>query len=49
MDWATSPSLDVPVGAGGEATVAVALPGSAIWRSFITPGRALTATLVSRR
>ncbi len=47
MDWAASLPLDVDVQAEREAVVSVALPGSAIWRSFITPGRALTARLVT--
>lgn len=47
MDWATSLPLDVDVAVEREAVVSVALPGSAIWRSFITPSRALTARLVS--
>lgn len=49
MDWATSPDLKLSVQPGGEASASVTLPGSAIWRSFFTPGRALTATLVSQR
>ncbi len=47
MDWATSLPLDVDVQAERETLVSVALPGSAIWRSFITPGRALTARLLT--
>ncbi len=49
MDWCTSPDLTLSVEPGGEASVRVALPWSSMWRSFVTPGRALTATLVSQR
>jgi hypothetical protein len=43
MDWVSSPPLVLECAPGEVRRVKVALPGSALWRSFTSPGSALRA------